>query len=61
LKKWIKILHGGMEKGLLCKISWGEANIAIKPWWNMSLGPSLKWVGIFINLTKELEKIHKYT
>jgi hypothetical protein len=25
----IKILHGEMEKGLLCKIAWGEANLAI--------------------------------
>ena len=32
----------------------------VRPWWTMSPGPALKWVGLFINLAKEFGKIHKY-
>jgi hypothetical protein len=27
-----------------------------RPWWTTSLGPSLKWVGSFINSAKEFGK-----
>jgi hypothetical protein len=38
-----------------------ELDNGVRPWWTMSPGPALKWVGLFINSTKELGKIHKYT
>jgi hypothetical protein len=34
-----------------------ELDKGVRPWWTMSLGPALKWVGLFINSTKELGKI----
>jgi hypothetical protein len=33
----------------------------VLPWWTTSPSPALKWVGIFINSSKEFGKIHKYT
>jgi len=38
-----------------------ELDNGVHPWWTMSPGLALKWVGLFINSTKELRKIHKYT
>jgi hypothetical protein len=33
LQKRTSILHREMEKGLMCKIAWGEANLAITPFY----------------------------
>jgi hypothetical protein len=33
-----------------------ELDNRVRPWWTTSLVPSLKWVGLFINSTKELAK-----
>jgi hypothetical protein len=38
-----------------------EFDNGVCPWWTTSMGPALKWVGLYINSTKELGKIHKYT